>query len=270
MQRSLSTLMLLGGLIAFSPVVEAQRPGGGRGRGPGGGPGGGQMSAMMLAGIEQVQKEIGLEGESLEAVKKVIAGMREKGREQFSGFGNIREMSEEERNKAFAEMRKKRDEMNAEAKKEIEKHLSKEQQTRLDQIALQQQGSRALDDDKVVAKLELTEDQQLKIAELLESQGEAQRKLMEEARSAGREGFAKFREKFTTLRTETDEKLIAVLTDAQNMKFNEMKGKPFELDRRAMQSGERGGRPQGNRGGDRGGNRGDGDGERRRQRPQEE
>ncbi|WP_417848580.1 hypothetical protein [Thalassoglobus sp.] len=277
MQRSLLTMMILGGLVAFSPIVEAQRPegGGGRGRGPGGfrggPPGGGQSSMMMLIGNEQVQKEIGLEGESLEAVKKVVSNLREQGREQFSSLGNLREMSEEDRNKAMAEMRKQRDEINAKATQEIEKHLSKEQKTRLEQIALQQQGVRALDDDKVVVKLELSEEQQLKIAELLENQMAAQQKLMESIREGGREGFAQAREKSEALRKETDEKLMGVLTDAQKTKFAEMKGKPFELQRTRMQRGDR---PQGDRGGDRGANRGegrgDGRGDRPRQRPQSE
>lgn len=255
MQRSLITLTLLGGLLAFSPLAEAQRSSGGRSGGGFGG--GGQMEPISLVGIEQVQKEISLEGDKLEAVKSVITGLRESGRSQFSSLGNIREMSEEERNKVFAEMRVKRDKINKDAFAKISKHLTDEQVARLHQIALQQRGAQALDDDKVVIKLELTEEQQLEIAEVTETQSSEQSKMMEDLRSGGREGFAQMREKMETLRKQTDEKLMAVLTNAQKSKFSEMKGKPFELDRNAMRSGgrrQRGGdRPQGDRPG--GGNR---------------
>ncbi len=251
MQRSIITLILLSGLFVFSPLAEAQRPGGSRGGGGFGGGRGGQLEPMTLVGIEQVQKEIGLEGDKLEAVKGVITEMRESSRSLFSGFGNFREMSEDERNKAMAEMRSKRDKMNKEAFAKVSKHLSSDQVARLDQIALQQRGALALDDDKIVIKLELTENQQLKVAEITEAQADEQRKMMEDLRSGGREGFAQMREKLETMRKQTTEKLTAVLTDAQKSKFEEMKGKLFELDRSALRGGGR--RQRGDRQG--GGNR---------------
>lgn len=268
MQRSLFNVAFCCGLMLLSSIAVAQRPGGGGGGGrPGGmfgrGGGRGEVSGLALVGIEQVQKEIGLEGDSLTAVQDLVSKFREASRGSFEGFGNLREMSEEDRNKAFAEMREKREKLSKEYEAKLSEKLSTEQKTRLDQIVLQQQGLNALDNADVVAKLELTEDQQLQIADINETAAENQRKLGEELRSAGREGFAQMREKMETQRKENEEKLLGVLTAAQKAKFEEMKGKPFELDRRAMFGGGRGGDRERNR---ERGNR-DGEGERGRRRP---
>ncbi|MDA7527522.1 hypothetical protein N8590_00900 [bacterium] len=152
MLRSLNSFALLAFLAILAPVAEAQRPGGGQGRG---GFGGGQMNSSALLGSEQVQKEIGLEGEKLEAVKEIITKSRESAREAFSGFGSIRELEGDARDKAIAEMRAKQQEMSKGVAEKLNKQLTKEQQTRLDQITLQLQGVRALEDEKIAAKLEL-------------------------------------------------------------------------------------------------------------------
>jgi len=63
------------------------------------------------------------------------------------------------------------------------------------------------------------------------------------------------REKFDEARKKGDAKVLAVLTADQKKQFDEMKGKPFEVDRRALLSG-------GGRGGQQGGSRGQGGGDR--------
>lgn len=257
MLRSLCTFSFFAVLTALAPTAEAQRPGGGQGRG---GSSGRTMNASALLGSEQVQKEIGLEGEKLEAVKEILEKSRAAAREAFSSFGNIRELEGDAREKAIADMRAKQQEASKGVAEKLNKHLTKEQQTRLDQIALQLQGARALEDEKVAAKLELKDEQQLEIIDINEETRQAQRKMMEGLREGGREGFAQMREKIEAQRKEIETKLLAVLTDAQKAQFNELKGKPFELDRRAMFSGQRGNR--GNRG-----NRDGGEGNNRRQRP---
>lgn len=277
MQRSLFSLALLGSLVVLSPFAEAQRPGAGRGGAPGqggrggapgafggfaGGRGGAAMDVAALLGIEQVQKEIGLEGAKLEAVKEVIAAQREKQRNLFTGGQNLRELSEEARATAMAEMREKRQALSKETEEALSQHLTAAQKSRVDQIQLQLRGIRALDDADVVAKLELNEVQQLEISEILEQQGTAMRELTQRGRDAGREGFAQIRERTEALQKSTEEKVMAVLTQPQRTKFNELKGAPFALDRAALMQGfggARGGQP---------GARGEG-GERppRRQRP---
>lgn len=249
MQRSALAAIFLCSLMVLTPLAEAQRPGGGgRGR-PGGGFGGGgpggPLDIAMLVGLEQVQQEIGLEGEKLEAVKKLLEEQRASVQAGFGDFGNFRELSDEERQKAFAEMREKREQASKKTSQALAEHLSKEQMTRLEQIQLQIRGIRALDDDDVVAKLEINEEQQLKIAEALEKQEAEGRKLMEEVRSAGREGgreaFAAIREKVEALQAEAEEQVLALLTAAQKEKWNSLTGKKFELDRSAMFGRGRGG-----------------------------
>jgi hypothetical protein len=80
------------------------------------------------------------------------------------------------------------------------------------------------------------------------------------------------------MRKESDEQVLAVLTEEQRKQFDEMKGEPFEMPeggfgRGGFGGGFGGGGPggfDGGRGGDRGGDRGDGGGDRKRERPAEE
>ena len=267
-------------LLAGS-ALEAQddgaRPQGGRQRGfggPGGGPGfggfggfgggrgpgGGRIDKATLLGSEQIQKELKIGEDQAFFVKELVDSQREKSRELFSSLGNIREMSEEDRRKAFEEMGAKREKLAAEAEKEIEAFLSEDQRARLDQIALQLQGIRALTDEKVAGKLSITDAQKEQLQAVFDGQGEAMRKVFEEARGAGggqnnngggRGGFnfEGMREKMDELNKQTEGKALAVLNQQQQDQFAAMKGKPFEVDRRALFGGGRGpGGPGGQRG----------------------
>ena len=263
MLRSVLSVAVLAMLVVFTPALEAQPPGGGgggRGGAGRGGPGRGgneEINLLTLAGIEQVQKEIGLSGDALAAVRDLQNKVREESREMMADFGNFRDMSREEREAAMEKAREAREAVTKDADAELAKLLSDEQNSRLQQIALQVKGARALQDKEVAAKLGLSEDQTGKIDSIVSSMEDSTRELMEAARSGGRDGFAEVRTKIEALAKETDEKLEAVLTDAQKETFAAMKGDAFELDRRAMFRG---------RGGDRGGDRGEGRGQGRPER----
>ncbi|MEW4487097.1 hypothetical protein AB1L42_03400 [Thalassoglobus sp. JC818] len=251
MMRSVLSIAALAMLVVFTPALEAQPPGGGRGgqsRGGFGRGGGDETSLLTLAGLEQVQKEIGLSGDALAAVRDLQNKVREDSREMMADFGNFRDMSREEREAAMEKAREARETVTKDAEAELAKLLSDEQNSRLQQIALQIKGPRALQDKDVAAKLGLSEDQTGKIDSIISSMEDSSRELMEAARSGGREGFMEVRTKMEALTKETDEKLEAVLTDAQKETFAAMKGADFELDRRSMFRG-------------RGGNRGDGQGQ---------
>ncbi|TWT52194.1 hypothetical protein KOR42_30620 [Thalassoglobus neptunius] len=258
MMRSVLSVAVLAMLVVFTPTLEAQPPGGGPGRGGGGRGGAGRggnedINLLTLAGIEQVQEEIGLEGDTLAAVRDLQDKVRDESREMMADFGNFREMSREEREAAMEKAREARESVTKDADAELAKLLSDEQNSRLQQIALQVKGPRALQEKEVAAKLGLSEDQTGKIDSIVSSMEDSTQELMEAARSGGRDGFAEVRTKIEALTKETDEKLEAVLTDAQKETFAAMKGDAFELDRRAMFRG-------------RGGNRGEGRGQGRPQR----
>jgi hypothetical protein len=135
--------------------------------------------------------------------------------------------------------------------------LTKPQSKRLDEIALQLMGVRALSDAEVVKKLKLTSDQKKGVEDAFKAADDDRRKMFEEMRAGGggRDGLEAMREKFDEARKKGDAKVLAVLTADQKKQFDEMKGKPFEVDRRALLSG-------GGRGGQQGGSRGQGGGDR--------
>lgn len=268
MKRSFLFFAVCIAVLAFSPLAEAQRPGGG-GRGRGGfggfgfGGGRGGIDKITLVGLEQVQKELKLEGEKKTAVDELVGKYREDSRSLFTGLGNFQDMSQDERAAAMEEMGKKRAELAKKYEADVAKSLSEEQMTRLTQIEVQQMGTRALSEEAIAKKLDISAEQQEKIAKIQADMATAQGEIFQSARDAGPDGFGQMREKQQALQEKTDGELMAVLTDDQKKSFEEMKGKPFELDRAAMFGGGRGpggpgaGGPGGGRpgGGAGGGNR---------------
>lgn len=261
---------------------------GGRGQrgggfpGGGGRPGGGGIDKLTLASAKPIQEELKLGEDELFFVTQLSEDFRADSRELFSGI-DWRSLPEEERRTKFEELGKKRAQLVKESEKGLAELLSKEQVKRLDEIALQVVGIRALANEDVQKKLKVTSDQKTGIDDAFKAADDDRRKMFEEIRAAGggRDGFEAMREKFDEARKKSDEKVLAVLTDKQKKKFDEMKGKPFEVDRRALFSfGGRGGQGQrsgdrgqgGGRSGDRGrggdrGGRPEGDGGGRPQRP---
>ncbi len=119
------------GVLADSAFAQP----GGRGRGGRGGGGGfgGQGGATNLLQDENVRKELDLVDEQIGKLREIADKMQEDMRAQFQGFdfGSLRDLSEEERNARFAEMRKKGEEVAASAQKEIDGVLLPHQRERL-------------------------------------------------------------------------------------------------------------------------------------------
>ena len=306
-------------VVAASAVAEAQPGGGGRGfggrgfGGPGfGGPGGpGGADKISLLSNPQVQTELKIASEQKLFLDDIITEHREKQREAFSGidFRTLRDKPEAEREKIMADMQAKREKLNKDAEAGLQEFLSEEQITRLDQIVLQQRGLRALTDDEVGKKLAITADQKKKIEDAFEAGNEARRKMFEDMRASrennnqdagnnnggdqqgGRRGgrgafdpaaFAEVQKKMEEAGKKTEADVLAVLSADQKKNYDDLKGKPFELERRgfggpggpgAFGGRPGGGRPQGDGGGrpqGDGGGRPQGDGGGRPQRPASE
>jgi len=245
-------------------------PGGGRGGFGFGGPGGGGADRISLLGIEQVQKELSIASDQTPLLNELIGDFREQQREMFTGFGNFRELSEEERQKAMTEINARREKLQADFEKDLAVFLTADQSKRLDQIVIQQQGLRALANPETAGKLGLSDDQKKQIRETFEAQMNAMRDAFPRRGEGGQAGqpdqprpdFAAIREKMEAQQKETETKVMAVLTAEQKKQFEDMKGKPFELDRRGF--GGFGGRPPGGRPGEGGGRPGEGDANRPR------
>ncbi|MCU0870963.1 MAG: hypothetical protein MUE50_01320 [Pirellulaceae bacterium] len=242
-------------VLSVTSLAWAQ-PGGGRGPGGPGGFGGGfgGGSLLDLARLEPVQKEIEAVDDQVKGIEKLSEEMRASRGERPQV--DWRNMSEADREKAMAEMRKQREAESAKANAKLGEILLPLQIERLEQISVQMRGTGALVDPKVAAKLSLTEDQKKK----LEAAATANREAMQQAFQGGNrdqnQDREKMREKFQELRKAADEKVLAVLTADQKAAFEKMKGAAFTMPEGAFGRGPRGGDQGGRRGGDQGGRRG--------------
>ncbi len=143
------------------------------------------------------------------------AKVKEFADKQREGFGGLRNLSAEER-------QKKMEERTAAEAKAMGEILKPEQLKRLKQISLQQQGTRALSRDEVADAIKLSAEQKDKIKAI----GEDTRKQMADLRGGGNREEA--RKKGEELRKAADEKINAVLTDEQKTKLKELVGEAFK------------------------------------------
>jgi hypothetical protein len=245
---------------------EQRRRGGFRGCRPGGGPGGpggfgpprGGDPVLGLLRVQEVRDEIELLPDQEEALRKLA---EEANLRPDRGDFDFRNASEEERNQFFEKMRSEARQRAESLREKLEEVLLPEQFERLQQIALQVQGMRALMSDRVVGELGISDAQKEEMENVF---GSMRDRMMEMFRSGDREGM---REKMESMRDEIQNEAMAVLSDDQRKKFEAMKGEPFEMpegmerrggfDRGPGAGGGRfGGGPGGRRGPGGGGDRG--------------
>ena len=146
--------------VAFSQNQNQARPQRGGGFGGGFGPG----STALLA-VSAVQEELSLNDDQ----KKQIRELAEKVRQDLRGASNrqeLRDLTEEERQKKFEEIRKKSDEVNKNATEQIGKILDAKQNERFQELRLQREGAAALATANVAEKLGLSQEQKDKIAKI--------------------------------------------------------------------------------------------------------
>jgi len=252
MKCSYRTMVLAAvAVVCFGTLAEAQqdrRPPGERSGQRGrpmmrGGFGGGGL--LGLVRIEAIQKDIELLDDQKAEIDKVVEELR--GQRGEGDRPNIREMSDEEREKFFAEMRKKWEERTKVANERLAKILLPHQLKRVKEIGVRLRGVGALSDPEIAAKLKLTDVQKKKIEEAtrasMESMRERARKIFEDA-DGDRE---KMREGFRKLRDEASAKVLAVLTADQMKQFEQLKGEPFEMPQGAFGRGGADRRPGGGR-----------------------
>lgn len=283
--------------VTFSAVADAQPPRGdggegqppqeggrgdrqgrGGGRGGFGMMGGGMMGGMMAPRIDRatllsndkVRTELKIEEAQAATIDAALDAYREERnsapRPDRDAFQN---MSEEERTKFFTDMQKQREELSKKTDTVLNALLEEGQIKRLDQIAVQarlQMGAlQALMADDMKTALTITEEQVGKLKEIETKAQEDIQKMMEEMRAnfqpggggPGGGGFEGMREKMETGRKAVTDSAMAVLTDAQKSKLEEMKGAAFEMDARSLMGG-RGGFGGGGPGGPGGGPGGQG------------
>ena len=247
--RSWLAAALMTVLIATTAVGQGQ--GRRRGQGGPGGPGGpggrGGMGMMgggmgMMSGdaallglmrVEEVQKEVDLMPDQIDALPK----LQETAASGFDRelFGKMREASESEREELLKEMREKQEEAGKKLTAQLEELLLPNQLERLREIALQQQGFNALFNATVVEKLKITEEQTEKLQAVRQESGEKMREELGELfRSGDRD---KIGEKMEEFRKQQMDEGMKVLSSDQRTQFKEMQGEPFDLPQGAMMRG---------------------------------
>ncbi len=249
MKRVCTVVAVMFVLTALSSSSAWAQPGG-RG-GFRGGPGGfgGAPNLMDLANIEAVQKEIEALDDQVAAIKKAGEELRaardaQRGQGQRPDYQN---MSEQEREKAMAEMRQRREKETGTANAKVGEILLPHQIKRLQEISLQMRGTSALSDPKVAAELKITDDQKKKLEETAKANMESVGKQMQELFQGGNRDRSdqdreKMRAQMQELRKQAEAKVLAVLTADQKAQFEKMKGEAFQMPEGEFGFGGRQGR----------------------------
>ncbi len=251
-------------LFCFESIAEAQgRRGGGRG-----------VSRTALIMVDQVQEELEISDEQKTSLSELPGANRgrrgggERGGERGKRGGGERGERGGDRGKRGGGERGERggrggggerggrggrggggerggrgQQTAEQAQEEIDalkEVLLPHQMTRLEEIYIQVLGATALRDPMVMKALEITEEQTSEMQELQDEMREEMRDLRD---STDPEDM---QDKLKEMTEELTKDTMALLTDDQSKKLEEMKGDKFELPEDAMPRG-RGGRRGGNR-----------------------
>lgn len=247
MNRLLFSVAACGVLLAAT-IADAQPPGRGRG-GPGFG-GFGPQGKLDVVRNEAAQKDMALKEDQVAKVKELTDQIGEERRAAFQGggagsFQDFQSLSQEEREKRIAELNKRREEASKKINEKflplLSEILTEEQETRLQQIVWQAAGAQALLEKELATKLNLSSEQQDKLASINKDAADKAAELRPQFGRGG--GGANFQEAFAKIRevNETrDKNLNDVLTAEQKAEFAKLKGKEFDVAQ-LRQFGGRGG-----------------------------
>jgi Spy/CpxP family protein refolding chaperone len=213
-------LVLGASFITAAQAQERSRSGSARG-----------FSSRSLVGLlrsEQVQKEMKLNEEQVAKVNKVVEAITTEMREQYSALREI-----EDRQKRTEKMAELRDEFDGKVREQLRDVVPREQMMRLYQIRLQVRAVvESLANTYVARRLEITDDQKEKLAQIDKDMQSARSELYASMRDVSSEQRDKMYEKLRQIGSEADEKALGVLTAEQREAFEEMKGEKTELQMR--------------------------------------
>ena len=163
---------------------------------------------VMLLRQKSVRKELKLTDDEAKKIDEFTEKQWTKARE-------IAKLSEEERDKKFADMTKENERF-------IDETLTKQQRERLNQITLQLAGLLWVKRAHVASELGLTEEQKQLAPRL---QKEARTEVEEALQATSAE---ERKEKMRELRETSRKRLMSLLTEKQKAKWREMTGAPFQ------------------------------------------
>ena len=144
---------------AVTLLMAQERRGPGRGGFGFGGPaGGGPVPAAMLLAMPEVRKELGISESQMKSVDEWQNESMDQMRASFGAinFQELQTLSEEERDKRFAEARTKAGEAAKQGDEKLKKILDPRQFERLTQLRLQRDGTSVLTRPEIAKSLKLS------------------------------------------------------------------------------------------------------------------
>jgi hypothetical protein len=238
----------------------------GRGRGPGGpgGPGGGDEQRGRGRGRPEGKADGNKSGNGAAFQRAVPADWyfvqaQEQDQQRFQRRPGGGQPPTEEERRQFEQLRLERA---RQEKAKLAEILLPHQMKRLTEIFVQVTGVGALQDEDIAKELGITDAQKGAITSVRQANGEALQTLGRELAAAGGGEADRDanRAKVAELRKAGDAKVLELLSAEQKAKWEELKGKPFDLPEEALRSafGGFGGRGPGGPGGRGPGGPGDG------------
>lgn len=221
------TLTFIIALIAVSSMAFAQQGAGGQ-RGQGGGKGqgqkqggqnqrqgGGNGSARLLA-MPSVQAELNLTADQKSKISALLPqrGQGGQGGGQGRQGGSVGNGQDRVANRANQ----------ADTDKKIAEILDDNQEARLAELVIQRAGNRAVLDEKVAMKLDLTADQETKVDALRQMQRAA--RTGSPGQDADRTAARAAREK---MEKDLDAEIGKILSEKQKTELKALGGKPFKF-----------------------------------------
>lgn len=183
---------------------------------------------MSLAIMEPVLKELGIDHTSPQVLElsKLSKAHSQDLRQQLTSENPVKDIREKTR-LIEANLQAKYD-------AELKKLLTSEQMRRLQEIHLQQMGTQAFSHADVVTTLQISKEQQLKIEGLVVDVLRKSREWLNPpggGRPVGDPVSEEIQKKIQEAVEEMNSKADQILTKSQREKWEEMKGKPFDLTR---------------------------------------
>lgn len=222
--RSLLVLMMAM-VLGFACAAQAQEREGAR---RGSGRGFSRGSLLSLLRLEQIQKEMKLSEDQTVKVKEVVEKLGTEMREQYAALREIVDRQQRmEKTSALS------DEFDGKVREQLRDVVPREQMMRLYQIRMQVRPVvDSLANRYVAGRLELTNQQKEKLAEIAKASQAKQSELYATMRDATDEQRSEAYQKLRQVRGNADEKALGVLTAEQKAAFEEMKGEKIELEMR--------------------------------------
>ena len=212
-QRGLIAICLL---ALLSPAVDAQPPGRGGFRGFFGGRG------RLLVDLEEVRKELGVDEQQAELLDALQDDLAEQLRVILEEDEGPRLADEAAQHLQMAARRGKFTEFERRSEALLAVVLEPDQAIRMSELYLQREGIRAFDRPEVATKLELSDEQKLRLQKLRETLVETRRR------------HSPLDQQQKELREIEQAALRELLNEGQQTLWQQLQGKPFEFPAGAL------------------------------------